>query len=109
MPKILDERTRTAIQADLVAGEMNINKIAEKHGVGWMTVKNLQKGAGGGGNGRKVHTSAKVASPTARAGKQPGNGLVIELTDAIADALWRGYTLAQKAQAIRLIFTAKET
>jgi hypothetical protein len=55
MPKILDERTRTAIQADLVAGEMNINKIAEKHGVGWMTVKNLQKGAGGGQRPQSAH------------------------------------------------------
>jgi hypothetical protein len=70
-----------------------------------------------------LHTSAKsqpgtrgggkVGHPAAprvgRVLKHVGNGLVIELTDTIADALWRGYTLEQKAQAIRLISTAKET
>jgi hypothetical protein len=70
MAKRIDEATKAAILKDSAAG-MNVNAIATKHGVGWITAKTIVSGdgpkrAGGAKKAGHQSPSRNVRTPAAQ-------------------------------------------
>lgn len=96
MPKRIDEETKAAILRDHADG-MNVNAIATKHSVGWLTAKKTisESGKPNAGGGSTSSSATKAAKRAASNGH-----FAVKLSAEGMDAVWSNLPAEKKAELL---------
>ena len=102
MPKRIDDATREAIRKDAAAG-MNLNAIAEKHGVAWGTARDIV--AKSAVKIPRVERGGKLAKKRKYAIAASNGVGSLTPTPAVLDALWSALPIEKKIGVLNFIYS----